>query len=74
MKHNCMTACCRRFANVLRLVDLGNSPWRRMELFSLKVAYVYPQKSEVKMNILREAHHTPYMVHPGETKMYQDTR
>ena len=33
-----------------------------------------PQKSEVKMDILREAHRTPYMVHPGETKMYQDMR
>jgi hypothetical protein len=26
------------------------------------------------MDILREAHRTPYMVHPGETKMYQDMR
>jgi hypothetical protein len=33
-----------------------------------------PQKSEVKMDILREAHRTPYMVHPGVTKMYQDMR
>jgi hypothetical protein len=33
-----------------------------------------PQKSEVKMDILREAHRTPYMVHQGETKMYQDMR
>jgi hypothetical protein len=33
-----------------------------------------PQKSDVKMDILREAHHTLYMVHPGETKMYQDMR
>jgi hypothetical protein len=33
-----------------------------------------PQKSEVKMDILREAHCIPYMVHPGETKMYQDMR
>jgi hypothetical protein len=33
-----------------------------------------PQKSKVKMDILREAHRTPYMVHPGETKMYQDMR
>jgi hypothetical protein len=33
-----------------------------------------PQKSEVKMDILREAHRTPYMVHTGETKMYQDMR
>jgi hypothetical protein len=33
-----------------------------------------PQKFEVKMDILREAHRTPYMVHPGEAKMYQDMR
>jgi hypothetical protein len=33
-----------------------------------------PQKSNMKMDILREAHSTPYMVHPGETKMYQDMR
>jgi hypothetical protein len=26
------------------------------------------------MDILREAHHTPYMVHIGKTKMYQDMR
>jgi hypothetical protein len=32
------------------------------------------QKSEVKMDILRQDHRTPYMVHPGETKMYQDMR
>jgi hypothetical protein len=29
-----------------------------------------PQKSEVKMDIFREAHRTPYIVHPRETKMY----
>jgi len=33
-----------------------------------------PQKVVVKMEILREAHRTPYMVHPGETKMYQDLK
>jgi hypothetical protein len=33
-----------------------------------------PQKFEVKMDILREAHRTSYMVHPGEAKMYQDMR
>jgi hypothetical protein len=33
-----------------------------------------PHKSEVKMDILREAHRTPYMAHPGETKVYQDMR
>jgi hypothetical protein len=31
-----------------------------------------PQKSEVKMDILREGHRPPYTVHLGETKMYRD--
>ena len=26
------------------------------------------------MEILRKAHHSPYIVHPGETKMYQDLK
>jgi hypothetical protein len=26
------------------------------------------------MDILREAHHTPYIVHPCETKMYRDLK
>jgi hypothetical protein len=30
-----------------------------------------PQKSKVKMDILREGHQTPYIVHPGETRMYR---
>lgn len=33
-----------------------------------------PQKSEVKADILHEAHRTPYSVHPGETKMYRDLK
>jgi hypothetical protein len=33
-----------------------------------------PYKSEAKMNILREAHRTPYLVQPGEATMYQDIR
>jgi hypothetical protein len=33
-----------------------------------------PQKSKVKMDILREGHQTPYTVHPGETKMYRDLK
>jgi hypothetical protein len=33
-----------------------------------------PQKSEVKMDILREGHQTPYTVDPGETKMYRDLK
>jgi hypothetical protein len=33
-----------------------------------------PQKATVKVESLREAHPTPYSVHPGETKMYQDLK
>jgi hypothetical protein len=33
-----------------------------------------PQKSEVKMDILREGHRTPCTIHPGETKMYRDLK
>lgn len=33
-----------------------------------------PQNSDVKMDILREAHRTPYTIHPGETKMYRDLK
>ena len=29
-----------------------------------------PQKAAIKMEILREAHRSTYIVHPGETKMY----
>ena len=36
--------------------------------------FCVPQKSDVKMDILREAHRTPYTVHPGETKMYRDLK
>ena len=33
-----------------------------------------PQKAEIKDDILREAHRTPYTIHPGETKMYRDLK
>ncbi|XP_039811783.1 uncharacterized protein LOC120674706 [Panicum virgatum] len=33
-----------------------------------------PQKSQVKEDILKEAHRTRYTVHPGENKMYQDLK
>jgi hypothetical protein len=33
-----------------------------------------PQKSEVKMDILREGHQTHYTIHLGETKMYRDLK
>ena len=33
-----------------------------------------PNKAELKDLILEEAHDTPYSIHPGGTKMYQDLR
>ena len=33
-----------------------------------------PQKSQVKEDILKEAHRTRYTVHPSENKMYQDLK
>jgi hypothetical protein len=31
-----------------------------------------PKDSAIKREILEEAHHSPYIVHPGSTKMYRD--
>ena len=31
-----------------------------------------PKDSTIKREILEEAHHSPYTVHPGSTKMYCD--
>jgi hypothetical protein len=33
-----------------------------------------PQRSQVKEEILKEAHRTRYTMHPGENKMYQDLK
>ena len=33
-----------------------------------------PQRSQVKEDILKEAHCARYTVHPGENKMYQDPK
>ena len=33
-----------------------------------------PQRSQVKEDILKEAHRTRYTVHPSENKMYQDLK
>ncbi|XP_020094884.1 uncharacterized protein LOC109714595 [Ananas comosus] len=33
-----------------------------------------PENKEVRKLILQEAHRSPYSVHPGETKMYQDLK
>jgi hypothetical protein len=44
------------------------------DLVRFRGRFCVPQKSEVKMDILREAHKTPYTIHPSETKMYQDLK
>ncbi len=33
-----------------------------------------PDDAQLKEQILSEAHTTPYLVHPGTTKMYKDLR
>jgi hypothetical protein len=33
-----------------------------------------PNIPEIKEVILREAHQTPYSIHPGSTKMYMDLK
>ena len=33
-----------------------------------------PQKAAIKMEILREAQRSSFIVHPGETKMYHDLK
>ena len=33
-----------------------------------------PNKVDLKILILQEAHGTPYSIHPGGTKMYQDLK
>jgi hypothetical protein len=58
---------------------VGNGkPWEftidENDLVCFRGRLCVPQKSEVKMDILREAHKTPYTVHPSETKMYRDLK
>ena len=33
-----------------------------------------PEMADLKEELLIEAHETPYSVHPGTTKMYQDLK
>ena len=34
----------------------------------------FPSNEELKIEILREAHHSKYTIHPGVTKMFQDMK
>ena len=43
-----------------------------MLMFQSRV--VVPSVQDLRQRILREAHTTPYSVHPGTNKMYQDLR
>jgi hypothetical protein len=42
----------------------------RTEAIRFRGRLCMPQNSQVKEDILREAHRTPYTVHHGEAKMY----
>jgi hypothetical protein len=67
----------RSFKEVRKCIEAGRPEKFTMEengTIFFRGRLCVPQKSEVKMDILREAYCTPYMVHPGETKMYQDMR
>jgi hypothetical protein len=66
--------CCRKLERGSAMVNPVSSPLMRMIWFVSGGRLCVPQKSEVKMDILREAHKTPYTVHPGETKMYRDLK
>jgi len=35
---------------------------------------MYPQREELRNQLLTEAHITPYSIHPGATKMYKDLK
>jgi hypothetical protein len=43
-------------------------------LMRYKGRLVIPKRSSVIPEVLQEAHYTPYSIHPGSTKMYQDLK
>ena len=44
------------------------------EVLGFKGRLCVPTYEELKQQIMHEAHNTPYSVHPGTTKMYQDLK
>jgi hypothetical protein len=66
---------CDRLLHEVRKHIEADRPWKfTMENGTIlfRGCLCVPHKSEVKMDILSEIHRAPYMVHPGETKTYQD--
>ena len=61
----------------IRLIDVNQT-----EEFSLTVdegllfhgRLCVPNEEELKVEILTEAHHSPFALHPSSTKMYQDLK
>ena len=43
------------------------------EIYFLNKLYV-PNDAQLKEEVMKEAHHSRFTVHPGETKMYHDWR
>ncbi|KAK1662626.1 hypothetical protein QYE76_050785 [Lolium multiflorum] len=61
----------------MRRIDEGRpSEFHRGEMGSLwfQKRICVPDIDEIKKVILREAHQTPYSIHPGSTKMYMDLK
>ncbi|KAK1615471.1 hypothetical protein QYE76_020988 [Lolium multiflorum] len=61
----------------MRRIDEGRpSEFHRGEMGSLwfQKRICVPDIDEIKEVILREAHQTPYSIHPGSTKMYMDLK
>src|SRR5262249_39245681 len=57
-------------------VQNGQAPEFRLDNGVLKYGHrlCVPDVGELRQRILREAHFTPYSVHPGATKMYHDVK
>src|SRR5262249_40280737 len=57
-------------------VENGQAPEFRLDNGVLKCGHrlCVPDVGELRQRILREAHFTPYSVHPGATKMYHDVK
>ena len=59
---------------VCKRVEVGKACEFSMEVdgtIYFRYRLCFPQKAKVKMDILKEAHRTPYTVHPCETKMIE---
>ena len=50
------------------------SPYLRRDYLRFQGRICVPSDAGIRKEILDEAHITPYSIHPGTTKMYQDLR